>query len=376
MNKVILPPATIGIIGGGQLGRMMALSARNMGYKIAVLEPAPNGPLAQVADIEINGAYEDPAALRKLLAVSDVVTYEFENISSEVVLELGREGFIPQGHRPVAITQNRLLEKAAIEEAGFRVAAFAEVASKEQLLEAVETVGYPAILKTATGGYDGKGQWLLRKPEDLEKAAAASEGHLCVLEGFVDFNLEISVIVTRSTAGEVQTFGAIENQHRNSILFVSQAPANISAELAHKAEDIAKSLMEKLDFVGTLAIEMFVVGSDIVINELAPRPHNSGHLTMDGYNVSQFEQHIRAICGLPLVKPELIKPSIMVNLLGQQVEDAIEKWQSPEFSWGKLHLYGKDEMKHNRKVGHLNFALEDRERLQDTVEKFLRGFPV
>ena len=375
MAKTILPPATIGIIGGGQLGRMMAISAKNMGYKVAVLEPVVGGPLAQVADIEINGAYHDTKALKQLLEVSDVVTYEFENISSQQVEELSELGYIPQGHRPVAITQHRLLEKDAINKAGYATAPYAKVSSASQLQAAVAQIGFPCILKTATGGYDGKGQWKLRSEADLDSLTPIVTEHECVLEGFVDFSKEISVIVTRSVHGEVQTFGAVENVHHNSILHLSTAPAVISESLAVKAETIAKGLMEKLDFVGTLAIEMFVVGDDIIINELAPRPHNSGHLTMDGYNVSQFEQHIRAVTGLPLVKPKLLAPSIMVNLLGQHIEYALKMWQKPEFGWAKLHLYGKDEMKTNRKVGHLNFVESDKAKLDATVNAFLKDFP-
>jgi len=375
MPKTILPPATIGIIGGGQLGRMMALSAKAMGYKVAVLEPAPNGPLAQVADVEINAAYDDVSALKELLKVSDVVTYEFENISSQTVEALSEVGYIPQGHRPVAITQHRLLEKNAINGAGYGTAPYAEVSSGQQLEEAIANIGYPSVLKTATGGYDGKGQWILHSEADLEEAKQVADQHECVLEGFINFSKEISVIVTRSVHGQVETFGAVENVHKNSILHTSVAPALISENLAAKAEAVAKGLMEKLDFVGTLAIEMFVVGEDIIINELAPRPHNSGHLTMDGYNVSQFEQHVRAVTGLPLVKPELLAPSVMVNLLGQHVDYALGMIQKPEFGWAKLHLYGKDEMKRNRKVGHLNFVDKDKNKVAKAVEVFLKDFP-
>ncbi|MCL1948330.1 MAG: 5-(carboxyamino)imidazole ribonucleotide synthase [Turicibacter sp.] len=375
MTKTILPPATIGIIGGGQLGRMMAIAAKNMGYKVAVLEPTVGGPLAQVADIEINAPYDDVNALKELLTVSDVTTYEFENISSETVAELSEFGYLPQGPRPVAITQHRILEKTAINEAGYDTAPFAAVSSNEELLAAVSKIGFPSVLKTATGGYDGKGQWVLRSEADLEQVKSVVAEHQCVLEGFINFTKEISVIVTRSVHGEVESFGAVENVHENSILHLSTAPANISDSLAKKAEAVAKGLMEKLDFVGTLAIEMFVVGDDIIINELAPRPHNSGHLTMDGYNVSQFEQHIRAVAGLPLVKPRLLAPTMMVNLLGQHVDYALKMWQQPEFGWAKLHLYGKDEMKRGRKVGHMNFVDVDKDKVSKTVEKFLTDFP-
>ena len=375
MTKLILPPSTIGIIGGGQLGRMMAISAKQMGYKVAVLEPAALGPLAQVADVEINASYDDEAALNKLLSMSDVVTYEFENINSDVIQKFASVGYIPQGHRPLAITQHRYIEKTAINDCGFKTALFEKVNNFSQLKEAVQKIGYPSILKTVSGGYDGKGQWTLKSESDLEYVQSVVENQNCILEGFVPFTKEISVIVTRGTNKQVETFPVVENIHRNHILHLSIAPARIDAHLSQKAEKIAATLIEKLDFVGTLAIEMFVVEDDIIINELAPRPHNSGHYTIDACNVSQFEQHIRAVCGLPLIKPTLIQPAMMVNLLGQHVEYTLNLWTKPEFSDAKLHLYGKEEMRANRKVGHLTFMNESEKKLEETVNQFLINFP-
>ncbi len=375
MTKLILPPSTIGIIGGGQLGRMMAISAKQMGYKVAVLEPAALGPLAQVADVEINASYDDEVALNKLLSISDVVTYEFENINSDVIQKFASVGYIPQGHRPLAITQHRYIEKTAINDCGFKTALFEKVNNFSQLKEAVQKIGYPSILKTVSGGYDGKGQWTLKSESDLEYVQSVVENQNCILEGFVPFTKEISVIVTRGTNKQVETFPVVENIHRNHILHLSIAPARIDAYLSQKAEKIAATLIEKLDFVGTLAIEMFVVEDDIIINELAPRPHNSGHYTIDACNVSQFEQHIRAVCGLPLIKPTLIQPAMMVNLLGQHVEYTLNLWTKPEFSDAKLHLYGKEEMRANRKVGHLTFMNESEKKLEETVNQFLINFP-
>lgn len=375
MTKLILPPSTIGIIGGGQLGRMMAISAKQMGYKVAVLEPAALGPLAQVADVEINASYDDEVALNKLLSISDVVTYEFENINSDVIQKFASVDYIPQGHRPLAITQHRYIEKTAINDCGFKTALFEKVNNFSQLKEAVQKIGYPSILKTVSGGYDGKGQWTLKSESDLEYVQSVVENQNCILEGFVPFTKEISVIVTRGTNKQVETFPVVENIHRNHILHLSIAPARIDAYLSQKAEKIAATLIEKLDFVGTLAIEMFVVEDDIIINELAPRPHNSGHYTIDACNVSQFEQHIRAVCGLPLIKPTLIQPAMMVNLLGQHVEYTLNLWTKPEFSDAKLHLYGKEEMRANRKVGHLTFMNESEKKLEETVNQFLINFP-
>ena len=368
MSKLILPPSTIGIIGGGQLGRMMAIAAKQMGYKIAVLEPVANGPLAQVADIEINATYDDELALLSLFKQSDVITYEFENISSEMIKQLESKGYLPQGNRPIAITQHRFLEKIAINDCGFKTAPFMKVESEAELRYAIKQLGYPAILKTTCGGYDGKGQWMLKTDEDILEVIPIVEGTECILEGFVPFEKEISVIVTRGTNGDVETFPVAENIHQNHILHLSIVPADISSELMIKAEEIARTLIERLDFVGTLAIEMFVIGDDIIINELAPRPHNSGHYTIDACNISQFEQHIRAVCGLPLIKPTLIEPAIMVNLLGQHVDYALKMWT-------KVHLYGKEELRANRKVGHMTFTSKKREDLHKTVELFLENFP-
>ena len=375
MTNLILPPSTIGIIGGGQLGRMMAISAKQMGYKVAVLEPAALGPLAQVADLEINAPYDSEEALTQLLAVSDVVTYEFENIDSHVVEKLASVGYIPQGHRPLAITQHRYIEKTSINNCGFKTAPFEKVDNFNDLKNAIKKIGYPSILKTVSGGYDGKGQWTLKSDSDLENVHSVVENQNCILEGFVPFTKEISVIVTRGTNDQVETFPVVENIHQNQILHLSIVPARIDANLAKKAEEVAATLIEKLDFVGTLAIEMFVVEDDIIINELAPRPHNSGHYTIDACNVSQFEQHIRAVCGLPLIKPTLIQPAIMVNLLGQHVEYTLNMWTKPEFSDAKLHLYGKEEMRANRKVGHLTFMNDFETKLEETVNQFLINFP-
>ena len=375
MTSFILPPSTIGIIGGGQLGRMMAISAKQMGYKVAVLEPATLSPLAQVADVEINAPYDDQAALHQLLSISDVVTYEFENISSDVIQASASAGYIPQGHRPLALTQHRYIEKTAINNCGFKTAPFEKVDNFLQLKEAVKKIGYPSILKTVTGGYDGKGQWTLKSESDLENVQSVVEHQSCILEGFVPFIKEISVIVTRGSNKQVETFPVVENVHQNHILHLSIVPAKIESHLIQKAETIAATLIEKLDFIGTLAIEMFVVENDLIINELAPRPLISGHSTIDACNVSQFEQHIREICGMPLIKPKLIQPTIMVNLLGQHVEYTLNSWVKPEFSDAMLHLYGKEEMRVNRKVGHITFMNESEEKLEETVNQFLINFP-
>ncbi len=374
MSNVILPPATIGIIGGGQLGRMMAISAKQMGYKVAVLDPTPNGPLAQVADIEINAPYDNEEALTSLLQQSDVVTYEFENINSQMIEKLNHIGYLPQGHRPLAITQHRLVEKQMIEKARFKVAPYAAVNDLETLKVVTKHIGYPCILKTVSGGYDGKGQWKLVDDNSLNAVKEVLLEKECILEGFVPFDKELSVIVTRSTNGEVQTFPVIENIHVNHILHQSIVPARVSASVLEKAKLIASELVTALDFIGTLAIEMFLVNDELIINELAPRPHNSGHYTIEGCNVSQFEQHIRAITGLPLVKPKLLGNCVMINILGQHVPYALSQLQTQNLEFGRLHLYGKSENKSMRKVGHLTFVHEDMRILEKSVNQFLMNF--
>lgn len=374
-TKTILPPSTIGIIGGGQIGRMMAISAKQMGYRIAALELSKGSPLGQIADIELNAQYDDVRALKTLLEVTDVVTYEFENVPHAIVRELGTLGYLPQGHLPLEITSHRLREKIAIETAGYRVAPFLAVMSKDELKVAVKRIGYPCILKTAIGGYDRKGQWVLQTEADLPEVMAIANDNEYILESFVKFNKEISIIVNRSTNGDIQVFPVTENVHVNQILHTSIAPATVGASSRLKAEQIAKGLIQKLDFVGTLAIEMFVTDDGILINKLAPRPHNSGHWTIDGCNVSQFEQHIRAVCGLPLVEPKIKGHAVMINILGQHVSYALSAWQTAEFSDAKLHLYGKKEMKRDRKVGHINFVGDDWNELQAKVVRFLESMP-
>ena len=374
MSNVILPPATVGIIGGGQLGRMMAIAAKQMGYFIAVLEPSPNGPLAQVADIEINAPYENEQALQQLLQVSDVVTYEFENINSAVIETLSNVGYLPQGHEPLAITQHRLTEKRAIEKAGFKVAPYASVTCESDLYEAIKHIEFPCILKTVSGGYDGKGQWKLEGEQDIANVLPVLKQQACILEGYVPFDKEVSIIVTRSTSGEIETFPVSENIHVNHILHQSIVLARVNECVLEKADNIARELMTALNFVGTLAIEMFLVGEEIIINELAPRPHNSGHYTIEGCNVSQFEQHIRAVCGLPLLKVKLSGYSVMINILGQHVPYVLEQLQSDVLSHAKVHLYGKAENKFNRKVGHVTFVHEDYEVVKQDVERFLANF--
>ncbi|MBO9131276.1 5-(carboxyamino)imidazole ribonucleotide synthase [Bacillus sp. 165] len=367
MAKTILPGKTIGIIGGGQLGRMMAIAAKEMGYSIAVLDPTPNSPCAQVADFEFVAPYNDLEAIRKLAEVSDVVTYEFENIDYKCLQWLEENAYLPQGSRLLNITQNRFTEKNAISQAGIKVAPYLLIESHDDLMFGIEKFSYPCVLKTTTGGYDGKGQVVIKSEADISAALKLIEAHECILEDWIPFEKEVSVIVVRSVAGETKTFPVSENIHVENILHQSIVPARLNKETEQKAVQYAVSLANELELVGTLAVEMFVTkDGEIYINELAPRPHNSGHYTMDSCETSQFQQHIRAICNWPLGESTLRTPVVMVNILGQHIEGVLQSIS--HFSDSKLHLYGKKEAKHKRKMGHLNILSETTEQALQKAE--------
>ncbi|KMY28500.1 5-(carboxyamino)imidazole ribonucleotide synthase [Lysinibacillus xylanilyticus] len=367
MTKIIYPGQTIGIIGGGQLGRMMALAAKEAGFKIAVLEPSMDSPGGQVADVRIVAPYDDEAALEELAEVSDVITYEFENIDYEGLKRLSQMAYVPQGAELVRITQDRVTEKEAIMNAGCPVAPYLVVNTYEELLANIDRISYPCIVKTARGGYDGKGQQLLKSAEDLPLAKGLFSHSQCIVEGFVPFVKEVSVIVQRNGNGESYCQPVGENIHVHHILHETIVPARIKEETSLAAEREAFKIADYINLVGTLAVEMFVLeDGGIVINELAPRPHNSGHYSIEACNVSQFHQHIRAVCGWPLCKPQLWAPSIMVNVLGQHVmplSNSIAKY--PEWS---IHLYGKAEAKVNRKMGHVTIMTKNLEETLQQIE--------
>jgi 5-(carboxyamino)imidazole ribonucleotide synthase len=366
-NKTILPGATIGIIGGGQLGRMMALAAKAQGFRIAVLEPSADSPCGQVADFEIIGAYDDRKAIQQLAHISDVITYEFENIDADTLAWICEESYVPQGPKLLTITQDRIKEKAAIIEAGVEVAPYKVITSVEDLIGAMETIGYPAVLKTARGGYDGKGQLVINGPQDLQMVGPLLQHGTCVLEKWIPFDKEISVIVTRNLDGETAIFPVAENIHEENILHQSIVPARISAEIRADAIQKAQRLAHSLDLVGTLAVEMFVTrNGTIYINELAPRPHNSGHYTIEACETSQFEQHIRAICNWPLGSTHLLKPAIMVNLLGDHYESLFA--EIPKMKDWKVHLYGKKDPRVKRKMGHITILTDNIDNTLSEIE--------
>ncbi len=353
-SKTVEPPQTIGILGGGQLGRMIALKAREMGYRIAVLDPTSDSPCGQVADCQVVGAFDDLEAAVELAALSDVLTYEFENISAELTETLSRSHYLPQGTELLRITQNRLREKETAQAAGLQTAPFRFVRNGSDLEDALDAIGLPAVLKTISGGYDGKGQYFIEKRSesaDIRKQLTAGP---YLLEGYVPFLKELSVIVARSAAGEIRSFPVVENIHREGILAITLAPARVNARVQHAAKTLAAILADHVDLVGLLAVELFLLeDGTLLVNEMAPRPHNSGHCTMQACSTSQFEQHVRAICGLPLGDPFIHTPTVMYNVLGEHLDTVLRCL--PHFDGCcKLHLYGKAEVKPKRKMGNLN----------------------
>ncbi|MBC1450396.1 5-(carboxyamino)imidazole ribonucleotide synthase [Listeria welshimeri] len=367
-KKFLLTNNTIGIIGGGQLGRMMALAAKAMGYRIIVLDPTADCPAAQVSDEQIVADYDDKVALRELSEKADVVTYEFENIDYDALKMTQNLVSVPQGSELLSITQDRILEKAYLESANINIAPYAVIVDKEEIESEIKSIGYPAVLKTAQGGYDGKGQVVLHDANDIDTAARLLRYGSCVLEAWIPFEKEISIVVARNLDGQVETFPVAENVHVNNILHTTIAPANVTDNVHEEAEEIAKKLADVLQLCGVLAVEMFVTNSGaIYVNELAPRPHNSGHFTIEACSISQFTQHIRAIVGLPLVKPELLKPAVMINILGQHVEAVNE--HMAEYAQWFVHYYGKKEAKINRKMGHITVLTDEPKAILSEIEE-------
>ena len=360
VGKIILPNSTIGVFGSGQLGRMFAIEARKMGYRVHTYSHGRDTPTGQVADVETCAEYEDLDAVRKFARSVDVVTFEFENVPSATV-EAAAE-FIdvhPRGEI-LYTTQNRLREKTFLAGKGFPVTPFRHIKLIDDLYRAADDLGFPSVLKTAGFGYDGKGQAKLKEPHDIEPAFAAMNGDEAVLEAFVDFAKEVSVVCARDQEGNFAHFGVIENEHTNHILDVSFAPAVVSKKVFGEADEIAREIAATMEYVGALCIEFFLTRDEkLLVNEIAPRPHNSGHLTLDACVTSQFEQQVRAVCGLPLGSTEFYRPAAMANLLGDIWENGEPNWPAAlEESTIKLHLYGKAEPRRGRKMGHLTVLSE------------------
>ncbi|RQW25002.1 5-(carboxyamino)imidazole ribonucleotide synthase [Rhodobacteraceae bacterium CH30] len=376
----ILPPAMLGIIGGGQLGRMFTIAAKTMGYRVTVLEPDPHSPAAAFADVHLCAPYGDATALQTLAGTCAAVTTEFENVDADAMRMLAKTTRVSPSGDCVAIAQDRIAEKAWIAKAGLPTAPYLALESAAALAAVSDdalAAYLPGILKTARLGYDGKGQQRVKTPAEA-RAAFADLGVACVLEKMLDLKLEVSAIVTRTSASQMAVFPLAENRHANGILDVSIVPARIAAGLAASAQTMAQRLADELDYVGVLAVEFFVLGDDtLVVNEIAPRPHNSGHYTLTACVTDQFQQQVRALCGLLPGSTELMTPVVMVNLLGDVWgEDGSEpKWNVlAEAPNAQLYLYGKQEARKGRKMGHFNVmaatadaALEQAEALKDTL---------
>jgi 5-(carboxyamino)imidazole ribonucleotide synthase len=371
-GRVILPGATIGILGGGQLGRMTAIEGRKMGYQITCLDPTPHCPCGQVADNQIVAGLDDLEAASRLAEGADVLIYEFENIDARVVEHLEKNYYLPQKSRILAVAQNRVLEKEQLRQAGVPVAPYAIVRDAEELARGAAQIGYPSVLKTAEGGYDGKGQLILAEPQDFPAAAGLVQpgNGTWVLEKKVSLIQEISVIVGRKETGEMAVYPIAENIHRDNILRLSIVPARISPQTESMAVGIAQGIARFFQVVGVLAVEFFVTPQGLLVNELAPRPHNSGHYTLDACFTSQFEQLIRAVCGLPLGSTHLLTPAVMVNILGGDLPRVLENiagWSGDV----KIHLYGKRDPAPKRKMGHLLFRTDGPAQTDEIITEFL-----
>jgi 5-(carboxyamino)imidazole ribonucleotide synthase len=366
---VILPGATIGVLGGGQLGRMFAMAARRLGYRVHTLAPEEDTPTGQIADVEINAAYDDLDAVARFADAVDVVTFEFENVAAEAARTAEAHAIVRPNGRSLFVAQHRIREKTFVADLGLPVTPFAPVRNEAELAEAVERIGCPAVLKTAELGYDGKGQVAILRASDAAAAWAKLERREAILEAFIDLDREISVVAARAVDGACAAFAPAQNVHRQHILDVSIAPADVPPAIASEATDATYAVMRALDYVGVLCIEFFVARDGrVLVNEIAPRPHNSGHHTFDSCRTSQFEQQVRAVCGLPLGSPELLQPAAMANLLGDLWQGGTPNWAGAlGFPEVKLHLYGKSSARPGRKMGHLTALAPTKEEAERRV---------
>ncbi len=359
---------TIGLLGGGQLGQMLILAGLPLGLRFVVWDPDPGSPAGKLSTRHFCEPYDSRETLKEFAGLSELVTYEFENIPHPLVAELEQKVPLPQGSSLLSICQHRIREKQTLQQLSIATAPFQSVASTGELEECLQKWKTPVLLKTCMGGYDGKGQ---RKVDKIADAAAAFQDlqgnkRELIAEGWIPFEREISVLVARSTKDEIHCFPVVENVHEAGILASSLVPARISKDLNRKSRSIATQIAQGLQLHGMLAIEMFVMpDGQLLVNELAPRPHNSGHYTQDGTNVCQFEQHLRAICGWPLREPKLHSPTVMLNLLGEHVP-TLQAWHVAMPAEAHLHWYGKAEARPGRKMAHLNLCAVS---LEDALEK-------
>ncbi len=365
-SNVILAPAMLGMLGGGQLGRFFVIAAHEMGYQVTVLDPDKNSPAGKIADVHLCANYDDADALKQMAQTCAAVTTEFENVPAQTLRKLEETTIVRPSSKSVAIAQNRIHEKNFINDAGLPVAPFAVISNANELPDDTSSL-YPGILKVARFGYDGKGQARVKSQSEAQQAFAAFD-ELCVLEKMLPLDLEVSVVLARDAAGNIEAFSTAENSHLNGILDISIAPARCSEVLKANARELAKKLAEKLGYIGVLGVEFFVVGHQLLVNEIAPRPHNSGHYTIDACVTNQFEQQVRVMTGLPLGDASLHSNAVMVNILGDSwlanaKRDALEPAWNKALSHAslKLHLYGKHEPRKGRKMGHFTVIGQDKE---------------
>ena len=352
---MILPGATLGVLGGGPLGRMFAVTARTLGYRVIVLDPDPESPAGQVADAHLKADYADRAALDEIVRTCAAVTVEFENVPAESLAYLARHIPVRPSAAAVALAQDRIREKTFLAENGVATARFATVRAQADLAAALMHTGLPALLKTSRHGYDGKGQACVADLASAERVFAEMGAVPCVLEERVEIETEVSVVLARAADGGTAVFPVIENRHVRGILDVSIAPARVPAALAKQAVETAQAIAQRLDYNGVLAVEFFITRDErVLVNEIAPRPHNSGHYTLDACETSQFAQQLRVLCGLPLGSPRQHTPAVMLNLLGELWHEFAPPWEAVlRHPRAKLHLYGKREARPGRKMGHV-----------------------
>ncbi|MFW5432592.1 MAG: 5-(carboxyamino)imidazole ribonucleotide synthase [Methylophilaceae bacterium] len=367
-SDVISAPAMLGMLGGGQLGRFFVIAAHEMGYQVTVLDPSKDSPAGKIADVHLCADYDDATALAEMAKTCVAVTTEFENVPASTLDKLAESVTVRPSAASVSIAQNRVLEKNFIKEAGLPVAPFIVINSASDVPEDENDL-YPAILKVARFGYDGKGQARVKNKAETLAAFESFKQEVCVLEKMMPLDLEVSVVLARDAQGQAISFPTVENGHLNGILDVSIVPARTTEVVKAHAQALAKKLAQELDYVGVLAVEFFLVGSQLLVNEIAPRPHNSGHYTIDACVTNQFEQQVRALVGLPLGNTALHSNAVMVNILGDSwVDDEKPAWQKAFAHTNlKLHLYGKPEARKGRKMGHFTVIDKDAEAALNTA---------
>ncbi|WP_105956051.1 5-(carboxyamino)imidazole ribonucleotide synthase [Apilactobacillus quenuiae] len=369
LSNVVIPQETIGILGGGQLGQMMAIAAKQMGYKVGILDPTPNAPAAQVSDFQIIANYDDQEAINSLANKSDVITYEFENVDQNTIQKIEDKVLVPQKLNELIITSHRKHEKDFLFNNDLPVVNYKYVSNKEELTSAVNQIGFPSILKTCEGGYDGHDQIDINNERDMVYASNNLSDREWLLEQKVSFSKEVSIMVARNSDNQIETFPLSENIHKNHILHTSIIPGRVPSSVHEQAKNIAVKIAKKLSLVGVLGIEFFLLpNNQLIVNEMAPRPHNSGHYTIEACNISQFEAHIRCVCGLSIPKIKMDHKAVMVNLLGKNVLKARKELKNNP-NW-HLHDYGKAEVRVGRKMGHITVIGNSIEDLLGKVKQF------